>query len=1459
MLPVTLTSTGFNHDVVVENTVSAPPYTNYAVEYNTGEGTAFYQTNLAGAARTNGLPLTGLFTNANDGTIFQFQPYTASNALILNPTTALTNGTLFLATPRAYDSIAILANSGNGDSTGTASLTIHFNDGTTLVTNYHAPDWFNNNSGALYTVALQGVQRMNLTSGAVSGQPTNPRFYQTAISLAGVPGATNKLISSLTFGKATGTVSGSANTTGIFALSGATNASQSNVTFTVATVTNLPATGIQAQVATLRGQVLSMGNDAPVITAYYGTTDGGTNPAAWASSVSLGWQTGVFAQAVSGLSFNTNYYFTFRAVNAAGTNWAAPSLTFATLVPSLAIVTNLPATGIQTKAATLNGQVLSTGNDVPVISLFYGTTDGGTNPAAWSNSVGFGVQTGAVAQAVSGLSYSTTYYFAFRAVNVAGTNWAGPSRSFATLTPSPATVTNFPASGIRADSAELNGQVLASGGDTPSLTFFYGPVNGGTNPAAWAKSIPLGLQTGFFARGIFGLTANTTYYSSIRAVNGGGTAWTTPVQSFVTLASNPAAPLMAVLTQHNDNNRSGDNLNETALNAGNINTNTFGLIYTRPVDDQIYAQPLVATNVTIPAKGVHNVVYVATVNNSVYAFDADDPTVVTPYWQTNFLGTFGGTNVLVPVNSDMNGACNPYRDFSGNIGIVGTPVIDPATQIMYLVVRTKEIVSLTTNFVQRLYALDITTGTNRLAPVIISGSYGGVTFDPQKNNQRTALTLANGNVFMGWSSHCDWGPYHGWVMAYNAATLAQVAVYADTTTGSQGGIWMSGQGPAADSSGNIFVSTGNGTVGSTGNPSDTTNRGMSFLKLSGADLSIMTWFTPYNYSFLNGGDWDLGAGGIMLIPGTSLAIGGGKSSSSVPANLYVVNRDNMGGVSLGTSDTNIVQAIPVTPTGLGFNHIHGAPVWWDGPDGSYTYVWGESDHFHQYQFDKVNGVFITPAYSQSPTPAWVNGMTGGMLAVSANGTNAGSGILWAAHQFTGDANQAVRPGIMHAYDAQNVTNELWNSEQYSARDSVGLYAKFVPPTVANSKVYLATFSGRLNVYGLLPAGRPLIYQLPQPTARYAGDHVTLAVASGGSSPLTFQWKLNGTNISGATASTYTLGNAQFANAGTYTCSISNSFGVTNTPGALLTIVPTPTISYAQVVMADNPIAYWRLDETNGTVAHDSVGGHDGQYLSANLGFPGYNPKDPNTAVEFGTNRVNSVAITDSYVGNIFGIDFSTFVNNATFSVEAWVNGEGMAQASGAGIVTYGYGGGGEQFNLDCGSGSSSFRFSIRDAINIAHNANGNIGASNTNAWRHVVGVCDEPNGLVLLYVNGVLNASAAMSNGLQMGTSPLSIGSRQASFSSTYTSNFKGLIDEVAIYPYALNAAQVQNHFLAASNPVVTLYMQAAGTNVVFTWSPGTLQSAPTAIGPYTDIPTATAPYIVPVSATQQFYRVRVK
>ena len=273
---------------------------------------------------------------------------------------------------------------------------------------------------------------------------------------------------------------------------------------------------------------------------------------------------------------------------------------------------------------------------------------------------------------------------------------------------------------------------------------------------------------------------------------------------------------------------------------------------------------------------------------------------------------------------------------------------------------------------------------------------------------------------------------------------------------------MSGAAPAVDEFGSIYLSVGNGTVGTSANRSDPINRGESFLKLDGTNLTILSWFTPFNWQILENGDIDLGSAGILLIPGTTRALSGGKEGK-----LYLVDRDNMGGLSGSPSaDTNAVQSFQVT--GLSNpNDIHGAPVWWDGPGGSYSYVWGEFDYLRQFKYDWSAGKFLLPNVAQSPTRA-PDGMPGGILSVSANGTNAGTGIVWASHQYSGDANQQVRPGILHAYDAQDVSRELWNSEQFSSRDTVGNFAKFVPPTVANGKVYLATFSNRLQVYGLLP-------------------------------------------------------------------------------------------------------------------------------------------------------------------------------------------------------------------------------------------------------------------------------------------------------------------------------------------------------------------------------------------------------
>ena len=445
---------------------------------------------------------------------------------------------------------------------------------------------------------------------------------------------------------------------------------------------------------------------------------------------------------------------------------------------------------------------------------------------------------------------------------------------------------------------------------------------------------------------------------------------------------------VAVLTHHNNLSHTGANLEETLLATNNVNTNTFGLLYTRPVDDQIYAQPLIVTNVNIPGKGVHNIVIVATVNDTVYAFDADDASVTAPYWTTSFINP---PTIVAPTHTDLSaiGACGGnYNDFSGNMGIVGTPAIDPVAGTIYLVARTKEPGN---TFVQRLHALDMTTGQDRQAPVVITATYSGngagnvgglITFDPERQNQRPALSLVNGVVYICWSSHCDLGPYHGWIIGYDATTLARVVVYNDTPNGSNGGIWMSNDGVAADTNGNIYLSTGNGTVDTSGGP----NRGESFLKLvrNGGSLTVASWFTPYNFQTLENGDTDLGSGGFLLIPGTSLAFSGGKQGVC-----YLVNRDNMGGltpVSVG-SDTNVIQYFSVTS-----DQVHGGMVWWDGPTNSYGYIWPSSVFLQQYKFDRSTNKFVLPAFAQSPELRAGRPATGGILCtVSANGTNASSG------------------------------------------------------------------------------------------------------------------------------------------------------------------------------------------------------------------------------------------------------------------------------------------------------------------------------------------------------------------------------------------------------------------------------------------------------------------------------------
>jgi hypothetical protein len=514
-----------------------------------------------------------------------------------------------------------------------------------------------------------------------------------------------------------------------------------------------------------------------------------------------------------------------------------------------------------------------------------------------------------------------------------------------------------------------------------------------------------------------------------------------------------ASAQVSVLTQHNNNQRTGANLNETTLNTSNVNGSQFGLLFKEQVDDQLYASPLYVANLNIGG-ATHNVVYVATMNNTVYAFDADRGGAA--LWSRNFNN---GGRPTSHTEVGTGGFCNPYMDITGNIGIVGTPVIDSSTNTMYFVARTIEGGAT----FQRLRAIDITTGNDRAsAAQVVIGANG---FDTVSQNQRPALTLSQGVVYIAWSSFCDFGPYHGFVIGYDASTFQQVHVFNDTPSGSQAGIWQAGQGANVDSNGDLYFMTGNGTF------DGGSNFGESFLKLNpSTGLGLQDWFTPSDFNNMNNGDRDLGSAGALLIPGTSLIVGGGKDGI-----FYLLDTNNMGHEVGG--DTQIRQKFQATfvHNGCATLHIHGSPVYWNSNSaGPLVYVWGENDFLRQFQFN--GSTFNTSAIHTSTMTAATCGMPGCQLSVSANGGATGSGVLWANCVLSGDANHGTQPGIFRAFNADDVSQELWDSQQNAARDSCNNYSKYSYPAVANGKVYLASFgtaasnSGQLCVYGEFPVG-----------------------------------------------------------------------------------------------------------------------------------------------------------------------------------------------------------------------------------------------------------------------------------------------------------------------------------------------------------------------------------------------------
>ncbi len=512
-----------------------------------------------------------------------------------------------------------------------------------------------------------------------------------------------------------------------------------------------------------------------------------------------------------------------------------------------------------------------------------------------------------------------------------------------------------------------------------------------------------------------------------------------------------AASQVDVLTQRNDNERTGANLRETVLTPASVNPHHFGMLFKRVVDDQLYTQPLVATHIKVGG-GWHDLVFVTTVNNSVYAFDARDAAATAPIWHVNF-----GT----PAN--LNDADFGCLDINGQMGIIGAPVVNAAKTALYVVAITKS----GGKFEQRMHALDLATGAD------LTGSPKTIEapdFDPLLQNQRPALALAGGKVLISYASHCDKGPYHGFVLTYDAETLNQTSVFNTSPGGDGASIWQSGLAPAVDAEGNIYVVTGNGSW------NGTTEFSESFLKLD-PGLHLADWFTPTNHVQLDKDDADIDSSGAILIPGKHLVADGGKEGI-----LYLIDTEKMG--HLG--DEHAVQRIPVTGS-----HLHSLVYWKSRKNGELLYLWGQRDRIRAYQFE---GRKLKEAAVMS-RPEMNEGHPGAMLSLSANGDH--DGILWAAIHATGDSWHESRPGILHAYEADDLGRELWNSLQNPARDDCANYSKMAPPTVANGRVYLASFgtentgTGQLCVYGLLPEG-PLPAAPAGVSAKIEGRFVAVA-------------------------------------------------------------------------------------------------------------------------------------------------------------------------------------------------------------------------------------------------------------------------------------------------------------------------------------------------------------------------------
>ncbi len=524
------------------------------------------------------------------------------------------------------------------------------------------------------------------------------------------------------------------------------------------------------------------------------------------------------------------------------------------------------------------------------------------------------------------------------------------------------------------------------------------------------------------------------------------------VASVPTIAGN-------VTTWRYDTTRAGQNINETQLTPATVNPTQFGKLYSYPVDGYVYAQPLYVGALNFTGV-IHNVLYVATEHDSVFAFDADRNQLL---WKASLLdaahGASAGATTVPSVDLGTN-------DIVPEIGITGTPVIDAAAGTLYVVSKTKE----SGLYVHRLHALDLLTGSEKQgSPVTMQGAVSGngvgsvggsVAFQPQWELNRTGLLLFNGHVYVAFAAHGDNGPYHGWIFSYDATTLQQTALFNASPNGKGNGIWHSGAAPAAEVVNGvprIFFATGNFISTGTGSPNpmppytSSQNYSNAILRVdvSNGGMQIVDEWTPFDQQTLSAADTDQTSGGVVLLPdqpGANLheLIQVGKNGR-----IEVLDRDNLGGFN--STFNNVAQEISGKIGGL-----WSTPAYWNG----HVYFWGSGDHLKQFML--ANGKLST---SPAATGSVSSSFPGASPVISSNGTN--NGILWAVRT---DAYNTGGPAILYAFDATNVANQLYNSTQNAARDTPGKPVKFVVPMVNAGKVYIGA-QGEVDVYGSL-AGAP---------------------------------------------------------------------------------------------------------------------------------------------------------------------------------------------------------------------------------------------------------------------------------------------------------------------------------------------------------------------------------------------------